>query len=422
MTNARLAFTVDEVSTGAAWVRLRAEAADDAQPFTDAPGNLSTRSLTAAEVAWEPGEWLEVGAEQASADLTPLIQEVVNRPGWSEGSPLALIASGDGKRTAQSFDADPAAAPSLTVAFAILPGSCLPGELRCTGSVLERCNATATDFELMAVFVTPQLCQDAQQAAQCIPDDGGECAAGNLGNGQACTVGAQCTSGNCVDGVCCDGACGAPCETCAGTGICRAVGTDPVCGTVSCSSFDAACVTNTTNSVNACLSRGQCRTTADCGFRSATTRCGTGGLCDGQGVCQGPSVVCGTQTCSAANACCFRQDINTGVRTQACGANGSCNLPGTGPIVRVACDQHADCSGNDVCCLVTTNVNSGQATCRQTCTAQAVGAEMGVPPEMLVVGQLCASPAGQILLPCPAGQTCRAAAGTLPTQFSICRQ
>jgi hypothetical protein len=116
-------------------------------------------------------------------------------------------------------------------------------------------------------------------------------------------------------------------------------------------------------------------------------------------------------------------DLNSGSLILGCGNGTDCAFPngGFGPIVSVSCDQNADCVGSQVCCIVTNNVNSGEITCRQTCTAEAVGAELGAPPEMLVVGQLCGSQAGPIFLQCPNGQSCGSVVSTLPSQFMACR-
>jgi hypothetical protein len=116
-------------------------------------------------------------------------------------------------------------------------------------------------------------------------------------------------------------------------------------------------------------------------------------------------------------------DFGTGVRTVTCGNDDVCTFPagGFGPVVQISCDQNADCVGTEVCCMVTSNVNSGEISCRQTCTAQAVGAELGAAPEMLVVGQLCASEAGPLFLQCPAGQECQPVVDTLPPEYAACR-
>jgi hypothetical protein len=289
--------------------------------------------------------------------------------------------------------------PSVTAARCVAGACGTPGQL-CRGNaraVGQSCSAT-------------NLC-----------DNAGNCAAPKKGNGQACTAGSECAGNNCVDGVCCNSACNGVCETCATTGICRAAATDTACGAVSCSTFSADCASNRTNTVNACNGRGQCRTTADCGFEPATQRCGQGGVCNGQGVCQGPSVRCGNQTCSGNNVCCASINLNTGARSLACSTGATCPGSGVGPLVRVSCDQNADCTGSQVCCIVTGNTNSGDVTCRDECTPEAVGAELGATPAMLVVGQVCASPAGQIFLQCPAGTSCVAAGPPLSPDYSMCR-
>jgi len=254
-------------------------------------------------------------------------------------------------------------------------------------------------------------------------DNAGNCATPKKGNGQVCGGGSECASNNCVDGVCCNSACNGVCQTCAApgrAGICSAAATDTACGTVTCSTFSAECVSNRMDIPNACVGN-RCRTTADCGFESATTRCGQGGICNGQGVCQGPSVRCGNQTCSGTSVCCASINVTTNARTLACSTGGTCPGSGVGPLVRIACDQNADCTGSQVCCIVTGNTNSGDVTCRDDCTADAVGEELGAPPSMLVVGQVCASPAGQIFLQCPMGTSCVAAGPPLSPEFSMCR-
>jgi hypothetical protein len=40
---------------------------------------------------------------------------------------------------------------------------------------------------------------------------------------------------------------------------------------------------------------------------------------------------------------------------------------------------------------------------------------------MLVVGQLCASEVGQLVLPCPGNQTCNFNISTLPPEYLACR-
>jgi hypothetical protein len=120
ITNAYLQFQVDETHSGSAALMIEGEATDDAQAFTTANGNISSRNLTGATVNWAPAPWTTVGdtgADQQTPDLTSVVQEIVDRSGWSSGNSLVIIISGNGLRTAESFNGDAAGAPRLHVEY-----------------------------------------------------------------------------------------------------------------------------------------------------------------------------------------------------------------------------------------------------------------------------------------------------------------
>lgn len=107
VTRAFAQFSADEADSGPTDLLIRAEDSDSAAAFSAAANNISTRPLTAASVSWSPPAWPlvnEVSLDQQTPDLSALVQEVVDRPGWSESSTLALIISGTGKRVADSGD------------------------------------------------------------------------------------------------------------------------------------------------------------------------------------------------------------------------------------------------------------------------------------------------------------------------------
>ena len=75
---------------------------------------------TRGDVAWAPPAWTtagEVGPDQQTPDISSIIQEIVNRAGWTANNSMALIITGNGKRTAEAFDANAAAAPLLHVEY-----------------------------------------------------------------------------------------------------------------------------------------------------------------------------------------------------------------------------------------------------------------------------------------------------------------
>lgn len=120
ITSATLQFKVDEVSTGTTNVMIEGEATDDALTYANVNANISSRERTTAVVDWVPATWStvnQVGADQQSPDLSAIIQEITDRPGWTSGNSLALMITGSGRRTAESFNGDAAGAALLEVTF-----------------------------------------------------------------------------------------------------------------------------------------------------------------------------------------------------------------------------------------------------------------------------------------------------------------
>ena len=75
-------------------------------------------------VAWSPDDWTSsqaAGADQRTPELTTLVQEIVDRPGWSSGNALVLVITGSGTRTARSYDGTPSRAAVLEVEYLAAP-------------------------------------------------------------------------------------------------------------------------------------------------------------------------------------------------------------------------------------------------------------------------------------------------------------
>ena len=106
VTAAWLQFRADETSSAAAALTIEGEAAADAAAFVRTDGSLSARPRTAAGVAWAPAAWSvgQTGPGQRSPDLAPVLQEIVDAPGWASGSAVVLIVTGSGRRAADSFE------------------------------------------------------------------------------------------------------------------------------------------------------------------------------------------------------------------------------------------------------------------------------------------------------------------------------
>lgn len=121
ITSAWLQFQSADADLEAADLLIEAQASDDAATFTDTDFGISSRPRTAERVMWSPEPWEYnrlAGLAQRTPDLSALIQEVVDRPGWVRGNAVVLLISGLGRRVADSFDGDPGAAPVLHVEYA----------------------------------------------------------------------------------------------------------------------------------------------------------------------------------------------------------------------------------------------------------------------------------------------------------------
>ena len=122
INNAYIQFYADEILSVPTDLTIHGEAIDDAPAFANSLHNISARLRTTAAVSWTPAPWISkdvAGPDQRTPNLAPVIQEIMNRPGWSGGNALALIITGTGERAAKSYDGDPSGAPSLYISFSV---------------------------------------------------------------------------------------------------------------------------------------------------------------------------------------------------------------------------------------------------------------------------------------------------------------
>ncbi|NIS35441.1 MAG: hypothetical protein GWN79_23065 [Actinobacteria bacterium] len=117
--SASIQFVADGETSGPAQFLIEGEASDDAAPFTKLAGNVSARARTVAKVSWAPPAWTngEAGPPERTPDLTAIVQEIVDRPGWRSGGSLAFVVSGDGYRTAHAYRGVPERAARLELDY-----------------------------------------------------------------------------------------------------------------------------------------------------------------------------------------------------------------------------------------------------------------------------------------------------------------
>ncbi|MHC4431458.1 MAG: PPC domain-containing protein, partial [Planctomycetota bacterium] len=117
ITAAYLEFETDEAGSTPTIIDIRAQAADNAPVFSAANYDLTSRPTTAAFVVWDIPAWNTVDEKHRSPDLAAMVQEVVDRPGWSSNNSMAFVITGTGTRTAEAYDGEPDAAARLHVEY-----------------------------------------------------------------------------------------------------------------------------------------------------------------------------------------------------------------------------------------------------------------------------------------------------------------
>jgi len=118
--NAYVEFEVDETGSEATSVTIQGQASDNAPAFTTSTGNISSRVRTTAQVAWNNiPAWTAVNAKSQTPNISSILQEIVNRPGWASGNSIVIVINGTGRRTAESYDGEIPAAPRLVITYTV---------------------------------------------------------------------------------------------------------------------------------------------------------------------------------------------------------------------------------------------------------------------------------------------------------------
>ncbi len=110
ITNAYIQFECDETSSGTIELFIDAHNADNSAAWS---GNydVSSRPRTANTVSWLPPNWSVVqerGANQMTENLNSIVQQVIDRVGWSPGNAMSFIITNDksnqNKRVAEAYE------------------------------------------------------------------------------------------------------------------------------------------------------------------------------------------------------------------------------------------------------------------------------------------------------------------------------
>lgn len=99
--------------------KFQAVAQDD-PTYPSSGTDAGARPLTSASVSWKPSAWTQ-GTTYATPNLTSVVQEVVNRPGWVSGNHIVLmwLPVGTPSTSVQAVDYanSPSTAASISVTY-----------------------------------------------------------------------------------------------------------------------------------------------------------------------------------------------------------------------------------------------------------------------------------------------------------------
>ena len=122
ITSAKIRFRADHSDSSTTPLVISGELSNDAASFSTTDYDLSSRTETAATVTWNPTGWLN-NSYYETDDISSVIQEIVNQPGYAGDDLVIFIAPGAGcidddcYRRADSRDTSSSAAPRLEIEF-----------------------------------------------------------------------------------------------------------------------------------------------------------------------------------------------------------------------------------------------------------------------------------------------------------------
>jgi hypothetical protein len=151
VSNAYIQFTAREISSVPTDMQITGQSAVDPPTFSGTQFEISSRPTTIAEVPWSPAPWSTAGAaaaDQRTPDLSPIIQEIIDLPGWAAGNSVVIMLRGSGERSAESFDGSAGSAALLHVEFE----SSLGGDLPPSIVIIEPDDATVASEGTALIF------------------------------------------------------------------------------------------------------------------------------------------------------------------------------------------------------------------------------------------------------------------------------
>ncbi len=119
ITSARMIFTAGQTKAEEVNLKIVGEDVNHAVSFKNDDNHLGGRlaNATTAEVDWKITEPWQAGTTYESPDVSNIVQEIVNRPGWCGGNSLSMMFTGTGNRVTLSDDAGSDIGAKLVVTY-----------------------------------------------------------------------------------------------------------------------------------------------------------------------------------------------------------------------------------------------------------------------------------------------------------------
>ncbi len=120
ITNAYVEFECDDGQwIGNVPIQIKGQDIDNAPTFTTTAYSISTRAKTDTIVSWTITEKYTTDYKYRSADISSIIQEIVDRSGWASRNSVVIIfnSTSTNKREMESYNGEATAAPRLVVNF-----------------------------------------------------------------------------------------------------------------------------------------------------------------------------------------------------------------------------------------------------------------------------------------------------------------
>ncbi len=164
ITEAYIEFETDDTyNRNPCNLLIHGQAHNNAPAFSTSPRNISDRTPTNSSVTWSPPDWNQKDEKHRTPNLAAIIQEIIKIPGWNSGNAMVFVIVGEGRRSAESFEEEPANAALLHIEYDLGPKFQIePSNIETTTNLGE--NAASQTFSITNSGISFGILPQAHQA------------------------------------------------------------------------------------------------------------------------------------------------------------------------------------------------------------------------------------------------------------------